>query len=125
MIEMKIQIETYFKDNWTQTPIHYQGMRFIPPSTHNWVSITFTPIDRESHGSGCIATDIAQVRVLSYGNTPNASLELDGDVGAFLENYSWNSASIVGARDYDGLGILDMENGAFETSSLYSVMLTK
>ena len=125
MLEMKRAIEKYFSDNWSQTPIHWQGMDFVQPNSGVWIHITFTPIDRESHGSGCISTNIAQVRVLSYGKTPNASLELDGDVGTFLGNYSWNSASVVDVGDYDGLGIIDLDNGVFETSSLFTVTTTK
>jgi len=122
---MKIAIEKHFADNWTATPIHWQGMRFTAPSDNKWIHVSFTPISRQrgGFGGGC-ATNEAQVKIMSYDKTPTASLALDGQVLTFLENYSWEHNSTVGLSEPDGLGTIDMENGAFETSSLYQVKST-
>ena len=125
MVDMKIAIEKHFADNWSTTPIHYQGMKFTAPADNKWIHISFTAIERTrgGFGGGC-TSETAQVKVMSYDRTPTSSLKLDGHVVAFLENYQWEDNSIVGLQEPDGLGTLDMENGAFETSSLYYVKQT-
>ena len=122
---MKTMIEKHFADNWHYTPIHYQGMKFTAPADNKWIHISFTPISRQrgGFGAGC-TTQEAQVKVMSYGENPSMSLALDGHVQTFLENYQWEHNTIVGTQEPDGLGTLDMENGAFETSSLYYVTQT-
>lgn len=126
MVDMKIAIDTYFSDNWTECPVHYQGMTFTQPSDAKWIHIMFTPIEREQYGFGdACATNIAQLRILSYGDTPNASLTLDGDVQTFIENYYWGTGNNVETAEPDGLGIIDLDNGVFETSTLYIVTSTK
>jgi len=125
MVEMKIAIETYFADHWSSTPIQWQGMKFVQPTNKQWVYVNFTPIDVETSMNGKCETNIAQIRVLTYGGTPNISLKLADDIRDFLAFYSWNNSSIVESYSTDGLGIIDMENGAFETSSLFTVESTK
>lgn len=126
MVDMKIAIDTYFNDSWSSTPIQWQGMTFEQPADGEWIQLSFTPIAREQggFGAGC-ATNMAQLRVMSYGTTPNASLTLDGEVQEFIENYYWGEGNNVDTQEPDGLGIIDFDNGVFETSSLYLVTSTK
>jgi len=123
MKSLKIEIEKYFVDHWTQTPIQFQGSTFTQAS--EWISVVFIPLDRSLYafdGGNGRKMDTVMVKVLSYSDNPTKTLGLEDDVRAFLECIEVpNNNARVGMGKPDGLGVLDLENGVFEASSTYLI----
>ena len=44
MKSLKIELEKHFNDNWSQTPVQFQGSTFTQPT--EWISLVFIPLDR-------------------------------------------------------------------------------
>lgn len=123
MHSLKEQLEIYFNENWVLTPVQYQGARFDQPTDKTWIYISFVPIDRAVYGfdgGNGRKMDTAMLRVSSYSSNPLKSLEIDDAVRAFLECWElpFNDCQVQEGVP-DGLGIVDLGNGMFETISNY------
>lgn len=123
MQNLKKQIEIYFNDNWTDTPVQYQGSS--EPDTDTFIYITFVPLDRSVYGmdsNGGRKKDTVMARIFSYSSNPLKSLEIDDSVREFFE--CWELPGIDARTQTgvpDGLGIVDLGNGMFETTSNYTI----
>lgn len=123
MQNLKKAVETYFNDDWTSTPLQFQGSAL--PDTDTFIYIVFVPIDRSVYGIGNNKgrkKDTVMIRVSSYSSNPLRSLEIDDAVRDFFE--CWEVPNIdaqVQSGVPDGLGIVDLGNGMFETISNYMI----
>ncbi len=125
MVALKIELEQYFVDNWTETPIQFQGNDYTAPIDNRWIYIEFIPIDRAIYSMGCpfpYSMDTVMLRVYARDTTPTASLSLDDEVRTFIECFQMSSVTAtVGDGVPDGLGIVDLGNSIFETASNYTI----
>lgn len=126
MNKLKKEVEQYFLDNWSTSPIQWdEDDSFKAPSDKSWIGINFIPIDRSviglDGGSGR-KSNLAQVKIFSYGRNPTKALELEDSVRAFFEciDLPLNDAR-VGLGEPDGFGVVDMQNGLYQSATLYDV----
>ena len=125
MVQNVITLETHFKDNWTLTPIQYEGDNFKAP-VGPWISLVFVPVDREIYaydGADGRAKDLMLMRVYSYDKTPTKAMALSDEVKAFIECYEYDSARVgLGLPDVTGnSGVMSLENNIFESAIMFQV----
>jgi len=117
----KSDVDKYFKDNWTLTPIQYDGANFVTPLDNKWVSISLNPYDREligMDGHKGRKLDYAYIRVNCYDTSTTLCYNLANEVQKFLECIEIPTADnplMVGLGIADGNGAIPLDNGVFFT----------
>ncbi len=119
MNKVKESIEAYFKDNWVETPIQYEGTDFIAPS--RWISLAFVPIDRVLtgyDGSRGRKKDIILLKIASFDTSTTLALKLEQQVRDFIECYQDDVINYnVGILVPNGNGCVPLENDVYQTIS--------
>lgn len=125
MVKIKQELEAYFQDNWTDTPIQFDISTFQQPVDMEWISLIFIPIDRTIYaydGANGRKADVAQFKVLSYSTSPTKALIIEESVKAFLECYELTTVDAqVEEGKPDTLGAINLGTGTYETGLLFSV----
>lgn len=119
MVNIKQKVEQYFIDSWTGAPFNFQGndIEAVAP----FFTISFVPLEREAYSFGGACSrkrDTAYFKISSYETNPTKCIILDDEVRAFLECYNVDSVQLEEGKP-DGLGIVDLENGLFESVTNY------
>ena len=117
LYDIKVEIEQYFIDNWTSTPIQFQGVDFTSPN--KWISLIFIPLKRESSTCGRIFESY-QLKILCYDTNPSKAIELMDNVNAFYDCKQLTK-SYSGTGYADGLGVQDLLNNCYEVETLYDI----
>lgn len=82
--ETKLYIDTLFKDEWCETPIHYAGEEFDSANIDKWVNPFYQPT-YGSHVDMCSTTLIVgNLFVGCWATTDVDALELADDIIAFI-----------------------------------------
>ena len=113
----KREIEQYFLDNWTATPIQFQGVDFDSPD--KWISLAFIPVDRTSNTCNRVFEN-SQLKILCYDKSPTLAIKLLDEVNTFFDCKSL-STCYSGTGNADGLGVQDLLNNTYEVATLYEV----
>ena len=125
MVDIKKEIDALFNDDWIETPVQFQGTDFTTPNNKRWISIRFTPIDRALYafdGANGRKADTVQVQVLCYDKSTTKALELEDSVREFFECYKLQTVNgTVEEGNPDGLGVVNIGNDVYQTSSLYTI----
>ena len=82
----KEYIETLFVDNWTETPIHFEGMDFKSDGIDRWVNLLYQPRSGLISSYGQTTTLNGWVHVVCWGDTPKAVEELADKIVAFMSS---------------------------------------
>ena len=117
----KKDIDTYFQANWTQTPIQYEGAKFVQPKDGVWISISILPTSRIKEWTCVKSTAKVNISVLHTSVTD--AFKLGDDVIAFLENIKINKTE-VGTGSSDGFGVDDL-GGTFRTVVTFNTYRSK
>ncbi len=116
--DIKIEIEQYFKDNWS-TPIQYQYDDFDMPSDNKWISLEYIGIERTSNS--CSRTFVnSQLRIRCYDNTGTLSIKLTDQINAFFDCYQ-GTLFYSGNGNPDGLGVQSLSNNVFESATIFEI----
>jgi len=117
LYESKVEIEQYFLDNWTSTPIQFQGVDFTQPN--KWISLVFIPIERTANTCNRVFEN-SQLKVLCYDVNPTLAMKLIDEVNAFFDCKTLSKV-YSGVGKADGLGAIDLLNNTFEIASIYEI----
>lgn len=117
MYTTKVEIEQYFNDNWTLTPIQYQGINF--DSVESWVSLVFIPIERTANTSHRVFEN-SQLKVLCYHKSPTLVTKLVDEVNQFLDCLNLSTCRL-GTGNSDGTGTQPLGNDTYELVTLFEV----
>ena len=122
MYANKSDIDKYFKDNWTLTPIQYDGAQFEIPADNSWISISLLPYDRELiglDGGAGRKLDYGIIRVNCYDTSVTLCYDIAYEVQAFLECSEIPTTDgkklLVDMGIADGQGSIPLDNGVYET----------
>ena len=121
MFNDKNVIDKYFQDNWTETPISFDGVGFDIPTDNKWVSVAMVVYDRSlyaispQHGR---KLDYGKIIVRCYDISPTLVMKLCAKVQEFLECHTIiaddGKEILVDMGISDDLGVVNLDNGIFE-----------
>jgi len=122
--QAKIDIEQYFIDTWTQTPIAFDGVAFNHSGVNDWISLKYVPIQNDSYAmdgnlNGRIKYN-GQFQVFCYAENVPLTYALADDVISFL------SSRIVGIGTSVKVGqprgnAIDADNNFYEMLVTFEV----
>ena len=126
MLEDKHIVDKYFQDNWTGTPIQYDGANFKMPVDGKWISVRLVPYDRQSlSANNGLKVDYALIRVFCYDTSVTKCYNLGKQVQDFLEckKIPTDTASelIVEVAVPNGDGATPLHNSIYETVLNFTV----
>ena len=117
MYIIKKEIDDYFFQNWTKTPIQFEGAKFTQPKDGRWIAVRYIPYSRGYHGI-CVETK-ATVRIVIFETSVTECYKLGDEVIGFFELQDINKVSV--SHGYtDGFPADDLD-GIFRTSTLFDV----
>ena len=125
MKSVKVALEKYFSDNWTETPIRFQGDKLKPDT--RFIEINFIPIDRTIYSTGNgrgRKRDLIQFKISCFDSSSTLVFGLEDKVREFLECYEESDTDYnfyVGEGVPSGRGATALDNGVFVSISLYEV----
>jgi hypothetical protein len=120
MYKDKPIVDKYFKDNWTDTEIAYDGANFSIPTDKRWIQIQLIPYDKESLStSNGLKVDYGLIRVRCYDVSATMAYKLAYKVQEFLEckklDTDDNKQLLIDMGIGDGNGAIPLDNGIYET----------
>ncbi len=97
--DTKIAIDTLFKDNWTDTPIHYSGVSFDSTNIPQWINVIYDPLSGGNTGVGGSSTiSKGLVHVVCWAEFEFEANEVADDVVAMFFS---NLPSTISSIDYE------------------------
>ena len=121
MFNDKNVIDKYFMDNWTDTPISYEGVPFSHPKDGKWIHVAFLVYDRQVYGMDGRTgrkKDWGKIVVRCYDSSPTLSMRLANKVQLFLECIAITADDgndiMIDMGISDEFGAVDLDNGIFE-----------
>jgi len=117
-LNIKEAVDSYFEDNWTSTPVQYEGTDFGTPVTHKWISLQMLPYDRDTYaydGANGRKRSYQLIRVRCYDVSPTLAFTLAQEVQAFFECVTLDTLK-VGIGTGDGNGAVDLNNDIYEVT---------
>ena len=117
-------IDKYFNDNWMHTPIQYDGILFVMPTSKEWVSIQLIPFSREDRSfGGGVNEEKGIIKIYTYGASSTLSYLLAAKVQEFLDEIHINDL-FVNVGYPDGNGVISLHDGIYESLTLYKVEIS-
>ena len=126
IFQTKPLIDKYFKDNWTKTPIQYDGADFEAKTT-SWISVALVPMDRQItsfDGQDGRKSEEGIIRVRCYDTSATKVYSLNFDVLTLLECKEFDGLR-VGVGTPDGSGAVPLDNGVYESQIDFIVKVIK
>ncbi|RLA68955.1 MAG: hypothetical protein DRG09_06930 [Epsilonproteobacteria bacterium] len=108
------EINKYFNDNWMDTPIQYEGIRFDTPTDGKWISLQVHPYGREEQtfGKG-VRKEKGLLKVFVYETSATLAYELASQVDTFIAE-TFISKIFIDVGSPDGQGAEALKDGIFE-----------
>lgn len=123
-LNIKKEIDTFFKNNWTETPIQYEGADFKYPTDKSWISLSYAPYDRNIYaynGETGRKRTYTTVIVRCFDVNPTFCFDLVNKIQAMFECQTIGTIK-VGVGMGDGNGAIDNENGTFQLSANFDTI---
>ena len=108
------KINEYFSNNFTDCLVEYEGLRFDHPDLKEWISLYLLPEEASK------TVESGLFKVVCYSSSATLAFKLGDKVKTFLDNTQFESLTF-GIGYGDGLGILNLENGIYQTVVLFDV----
>ena len=124
LLNTKKEIDKFFLNGWTETPIQFEGTKFEDTDARRWISLQTIPYDRELKGfDGGTGRKITHYTEVVRCFAPNAlkSFELAQQVLNFFECVRLGSIAVKTGIG-DGNGAIDLENNLFQLSVNFDII---
>ena len=121
--DIKIALDTYFQDNWTSTPIQFQGQSLDTASIDSFISLIYSPVENETYGLD--GTENGRIlysglyKIFCYAKNYNKVLILADEVKTFLNGKEFPESMHIGIGQ-DG-SPTDLDNGFIEILTIFNV----
>ena len=120
--DIKITIDTHFNDNWTDTPIQFQGQELDNTGMDNFISLIYNPVENETYGLDGTPTGrilfSGIYKVFIYAKNYNKALILADAIKSFLNGTQINHIHV--GLGQDG-AVNDIGNGFKEILTTFVV----
>lgn len=119
--DLKVAIETYFIENWTDTSIQFEGEVFDYEGLDEWISLKFIPVSNDMYafgGSGQRVVNNSQLQVFCYAKQVPYTYDLMKSVSTFLNSVQLGNIYFNIGQDR---AVIDLSNGFFEGQTIFEV----
>jgi hypothetical protein len=113
--DIKVALDQYFLDNWSQTSIQFQGQALDTTALDDFISLVYTPSLNDCYGldGGSVGRIeyVGNLKVFCYAKNPTLAYKLADDVKTFLNGVELGNIKVTIGQDGNAN---DLENGFYE-----------
>ena len=122
-LEITAELQIYFMNNWTETPLKLPDFPFDDTDIPKWISISYAPIVNDI--IGCNGTTTGRLNynglfsVYCYAESRMDVFKLADSVSTFLNGKQLTKNIRVGIGQHNS--VLDLDSNLFELKVLFEV----
>ena len=123
LFEHNGEINKYFNDNWSETPVQFESIRFDTPLDQRWISIQVHPYSRydQTFGNG-YRKENGLLKVFVYATSATLAYSLASLVDEFIRETMIGEIFIdVGSAN--GYGVTPLHDGIYEVLINFEMLL--